>query len=853
MSGPGAMAAGGAAPDGPAARQVLPDAVVPIHYDLALSPDTKALTFRGTVQISVEVRAASPEVVLNSVGLTFDHATVDGGDDGVVTTDEKLGRARLQWGAPLALGPHRLRIDYHGKIGRSTLGFFAMDYSTSDGPRRTLATNFEPAETRQLVPSWDEPGRKATFTVTVDAPKDRMAISNMPVVDIASLSETTQRVRFAETPKMSTYLLFLAVGDFERIHETVDGVDVGIVVKRGDTAKGAYALDQAGSLLHYYNDYFGIAYPLPKLDLIAAPGQLFGGSMENWGAIFYSQDHLLFDPATSTESDRQHVFLVVSHEMAHQWFGDLVTMSWWDDLWLNEGFARWMQTYAADDLHPEWETGLRAASIFEAGKQADSVPSTHAVVQTVLTVSQAIEAFDDITYAKGAAIISMINAYVGRDAFREGVRRYMRAHAFGNTADSDLWTVMEEAVEKPIGVIERDFTRQEGLPLVRVTRAPTSVHLTQTRFADDPSTIEDLPPQSWHLPLAVAPLDGGKADILLHGSADLAPRGPLLVNSGQQSYARVLYDEDLFDGLALHFGALAPIDQMGLLDDAYALGNAGYAPPGHVLRLARALPADGNPIVWQRVVGLLHELDLRYPDTPARAAFRRFALGLLAPLAARLGPAGAPDEASNLAILRGAVMYAQGVFGDAGVLARERGRFERREGSPQEQSTALRVTASHADAATFEALLGRAEKAHDPLEKLHLFQALGSVSDPALVRRMVDVALSDRVPAGAGPQVLGILADRHPDLVWTMVAPRLDDPTLPFDAATRWHLAGRIARLSANPQRIADLQAYEARSVPAEARKPFLGAIASIRRNERLTTKVLPELDRWIRGRNPAP
>ena len=252
---------------------------------------------------------------------------------------------------------------------------------------------------------------------------------------------------------------------------------MGVVVKRGDTPKAAYALEQGVKLLHYYNDYFGVRFPLPKLDLIAAPGEINGGSMENWGAIFYSQHHVLFDPAKSIEADRRVVFLVVAHEMAHQWFGDLVTMSWWDNLWLNEGFARWMQTFVADDLHPEWETGLQASSIFERGKQADAVPSTHPVVQEVLTADQAEEAFDFITYDKGANIITMMNAYVGRDQFRDGVRRYMHAHAFGNTVDSDLWSLMQQAVGKPILAIERDFTRQSGVPLVRVTRTAQGVQL----------------------------------------------------------------------------------------------------------------------------------------------------------------------------------------------------------------------------------------------------------------------------------------------------------------------------------------------------------------------------------------
>jgi aminopeptidase N len=393
------------------ARQILPGTLEPSHYDLKIIPDAEQLTFKGTVDVKGAAARPGGEIVLNAKGLTLDHVKLDGRKAAAVSLDDKLGRATITFAKPYAAGRHTLSIGYHGLITKGTLGFFAMDYDSPAGKRRTLATNFEPAEARRLLPCWDEPGKKATFTVSVDAPADRMAISNMPVAQTTPLGGGLQRVRFAETPKMSTYLLFLGVGDYERIHQQVDGVDVGVVFKRGDGVKAAYGLSQAVSILHYYNDYFGVRFPLPKLDLVAAPGEISGGSMENWGAIFYSQDHLLFDPATSTESDRQLVFLVVSHEMAHQWFGDLVTMAWWDNLWLNEGFARWMQTHAADSLHPEWKTGLQAAAtIFEAGKGSDAQVSTHPVLQPIGSAEQAAEAFDNITYDKGAAVITMLEA-----------------------------------------------------------------------------------------------------------------------------------------------------------------------------------------------------------------------------------------------------------------------------------------------------------------------------------------------------------------------------------------------------------------------------------------------------------
>jgi aminopeptidase N len=841
-----ALAAAPAATAKHPTREILPDRVIPVDYDLALAPDAEALTFTGKVAITVEVRTPGRSITLNAVGLTFDRVTVDSGIPGAVAVDEKLGRATLDFADAIPPGRHLLSIDYHGKIAKSTIGFFAMDYAGPDGPRRTLATNFEPADARDLLPCWDEPGRKAHFTVSIDAPKDRMAVSNMPVERITSLSPTLQRVRFQRSPKMSTYLLFLGVGDFERIHAAVDGVDLGVVVKRGDAVKAAYALDQAAKILHYYNEYFGIAFPLPKLDLIAAPGQIQGGSMENWGAIFYSQNHLLFDPETSTEQDRQTVFEVLAHEMAHQWFGDLVTMAWWDDLWLNEGFARWMQTFAADDLHPEWETGLQAADIFEQGKQADAVPSTHPVVQEVDTADQASQSFDSITYDKGAAIITMINAYVGRDKFRDGVRSYMHAHAYGNTVDTDLWRPIEQAVGRPIVGIERDFTRQEGLPLVRVSGTAKGVHLAQSRFADDPASIAHLPPQRWRLPLALGPVDGPNPYLLLQGAADVAQSPPLLVNAGQMGYARVLYSGDTMDGLAAGLGRLQAVDQIGLMNDARALGFAGDAPASTVLTLASALPADANPIVWERVLDVLVEIDRHYGDTAQRAAFRRFALATLAPLAARLGPGSTVNEPANVEILRSNLHETAGRFGDAAVLASARRRIDAGDGSPAEQRTALTIVSAQADAATFDALLTRANAATDPLEKQHRFGALAGVTDPALARRMIDIAVGNQVPAGSSPTLIVRLARQHPDLVWNTLAPRLDDAQLPLSKATRWRLAGVIAGYSAQSDRIGELEAYEARSVPPEARKPFLESVAAIRRNQRIAAGVLPEIDRWI-------
>src|SRR4051794_4881800 len=317
---------------------------------------------------------------------------------------------------------------------------------------------------------WDEPGVKSVFALSVDVPASQMAVSNMPVAGTTALPGGGQLVRFADSPKMSSYLLFLGLGEFERIHQMVGKTDVGVIVRKGDAEKGKFALDAAVKLLPYYNDYFDTPYPLPKLDLVAGPGNSqFFAAMENWGAIFYFDYAILIDPKLSTESDRQQVFITVAHEMAHQWFGDLVTMAWWDQLWLNEGFASWMETKATDHFHPEWNVWLSTQGGQQGAMRTDSRAGTHPIITPIRDVFAASDAFDVITYQKGQAVIRMLEAYVGEDAFRAGVRNYIKAHAYGSGISDDLWAEVDKVSPRKITQMAHDFTLQSGVPLIRAT------------------------------------------------------------------------------------------------------------------------------------------------------------------------------------------------------------------------------------------------------------------------------------------------------------------------------------------------------------------------------------------------
>ena len=831
-------------------RQTLPTSTVPTHYALAISPDAPNLIFKGTVAIDLNATTSTREVVLNAKGLTLDRVTMDGVAAQWVNMDGKLDRATLEFASPVAAGQHQLVIRYHGPILQGTFGFFAMDYDSPAGKKRTLATNFEPAGARMLLPCWDEPGLKATFSVAVDAPKDRVVVSNMPVAKVTPLDGQNQEVQFQTTPKMSTYLLFLGVGDYERIHRSVDGVDVGVLVKRGDLPKAEYALGQATALLHYYNTYFGIRYPLPKLDLIAAPGDITGGSMENWGAIFYSQDHLLFDPDKSTVGDRQEVFLVVGHEMAHQWFGDLVTMAWWDNLWLNEGFARWMQTHAADALHPEWRTGLQAQSIFESGKQADSKPSTHPILQPILSAAQAEQAFDQITYDKGASVITMLEAYVGPETFRQGVSRYLRAHSYGNTVDSDLWSAMQAVSGKPVLEVEHDFTAQEGLPLIRVTVQGTKSELHVSRFYDDPDTASTRT-QTWRIPIVIAIPGRPNQMLLLSNSSELAAPAPV-VNAGALSYARVSYATPQVKSIATRIAELPAADQLNLINDAWALGQSGYEPASDLLDYMSHLLPVADPIVLTGELSMFLTIDRAQPATPARDAFRKFALNALAPIGLRVGTVAKAGEDPAITDIRSRIWAIQARFGDAIALERANALYASQKGSADERRTVLTIIAHATDEASFAALLSQARSTTDPQERSHILDALAGVADPTLAAQFVNVALGPDAPAGTAPQLLYEAALENPDSVWRALSLHFDDPNLPIDDQARAEVIPAIAAMSAQPERITELQQYAEKHLPSDARQQVDAAAASIRLNMRVRQRALPQIDDWVAQHVPA-
>lgn len=754
------------------ARHVLPTDIVPVHYDIAVRPDAAALTFTGSVDAEVQVVKATSTVTLNAADMTFGAVQLDGATVAPkVTYDEPAQTATLTFASPIEVGKHRLAIAYTGKINQQAFGLFSVDYDTPQGSKRLLATQFESPDARRFAPMWDEPALKATFKLTVDAPSADMVVSNTPVEGVEALEGGLTRTRFAVTPKMSSYLLFLAVGDFERVSRKVGEVDVGVVVKRGSTGQAGFALDAAEQLLPWFNDYFGTPYPLPKLDLVAVPGGAASFSaMENWGAILYFEKAVLIDDQVSSESDRQNAFGTIAHEVAHQWFGDLVTMSWWDDLWLNEGFASWMATKSTAVFHPEWSTELQKMEGRDGAMSLDAQAATHPVVLPVIDSRDA--PFDTISYQKGQAVINMVEAWVGEDAFRNALRAYMKKHAYGNTVSDDLWSAVEAASGQPIRQIAHDFTGQPGVPLIKVTSLGSAWRLAQRRFGVDAPSRKAL---SWSTPVAVRwpGVEGTWRGMVSMGQSvrikppsDSPDAGVLLANAGQTGYFRTLYDDRAFSRLRAGFGTLAPADQLGLLYDYWAFGQEGTAPVSQWLDLAASLPADASPVVWMQVVDVLGQIDRLFDGDAGQTAWRGRARALLAPVWSRIGWIPVAGEPATAVLLRAKLIETLGRFDDAAVTAEARARFDRMDLPAAIREPTLTVVAMHADAATWERLHVMARTSTNALEKQQLYSVLGETRDKALAQRTLELALSAEPPNTLRQNILRGPSNNFTAMTW---------------------------------------------------------------------------------------
>ncbi|XP_020615245.1 puromycin-sensitive aminopeptidase-like protein [Orbicella faveolata] len=487
--------------------------VLPKNYKLTLKPNLTEFTFTGEEVIDVEVRQAADKVTMNCLDIVIKSANFssDGSvvNSSAISYDKEEETVTISFPSPLPLGNGQLCMDFTGELNDKMKGFYRSKYTGTDGKEKYCAvTQFEPTDARRAFPCWDEPALKATFDVTLVVPKDRVALSNMNVVeekDVAS-DASLKTVKYAQSPVMSTYLVAFVVGEFDFVEgKDADGVLIRVYTPKGKAIQGQFALEVAQKTLPFYKEYFNISYPLPKMDLIAIP-DFAAGAMENWGLVTYRETALLVDPENSSSAAKQWVGLVVGHELAHQWFGNLITMEWWTHLWLNEGFASWIEYLCVDHCFPEWDIWTQFVTTdFSRAMQLDALTNSHPIEVPVGHPGEIDEIFDAISYSKGASVIRMLHDYVGEKAFKEGLCYHLDKFKYSNATTEDLWASLSHASSKPVAAVMETWTKQMGFPVLSVTAEQKGdsreVTITQNKFFADGVSQGSY---HWQVPVSIS-------------------------------------------------------------------------------------------------------------------------------------------------------------------------------------------------------------------------------------------------------------------------------------------------------------------------------------------------------------
>ena len=799
----------------------LPKDVIPLQYAAHFEPNIAANTFRGSQTVEIEVLAPTSKIMLNAANLEIDAASLSGKGLDLLKLKPVLDREQQTLSflleKPLAPGRYRLALRFRGLINREARGMFYIKYKVDGRDKTMIATTMEPSDARRLLPSWDEPAFRARFKLTLDVPASFQAYSNTPVETRRALAGGKRRVAFSVTPKMPSYLVVLVAGELERVSTNYKGVDIGVVTTAGKRAATAFPLAATRDLLHFYNNYFGVPYPLAKLDQIAIPGG-FNGAMENWGAIVYNDSALLYDPASSPQSVKKGTFSVNAHEVAHQWFGNLVTMAWWDNLWLNEGFASWMADKATNHFHPEWRPYLDGIAEREGVLNLDARKTTHPIQTPVQTEAEAAAAFDAITYQKGQGFLGMLEAYLGEDAFRKGIRAYMANHQYSNTTSADLWIALENASGKPVEKLASDWTTQPGYPLITVAQAceqgKRKVTLSQEQFRmDEPATEKRL----WNVPLQVGTVNGKASYTLLSGASTSVTQpgcdGTLVVDPHSVGFFRIQYDRASFDALAAQAPRLPDTTRLKFQSDTWSLVSAGRMPLDGYLKLVSSYRDESRLAVWDSILANLGALDALAMGEPEQPLVRRFVIDLVTSKFDTLGWDERPGEPDEDRELRAALATALARAGDARAIAQGRARFgqymvDASSVSPSMLEFVMEVAGRFGDAATYEALMQRVMNSASNEERNRFGRALMNATDPALAARTLQLALSPQLPPHLAADVVPGVGRLHAGQAWAFAVAHRDALLKDLDAIDAEHAFPNIVSASSNPADAAMMEEY---------------------------------------------
>jgi puromycin-sensitive aminopeptidase len=806
----------------------LPKTVVPDRYELTLAPDLSAFTYTGEERVAVRVHEAVDEILLNAgEDLEIYEATLTNAEAvrlaGTVTMVPEEERARISLSGTAAPGAWTLELKFNGVLNDKLAGFYRSTYTDANGEQQVIATTqMEAVDARRAFPCWDEPEMKAVFSVTLVVDEGLMAVSNGRQISETPLGNGKKAVTFADTMKMSTYLVCFVVGKLEVTEPVdVDGTPLRIIFVPGKRHLADFALEVGAFSLRYFADYYGIPYPGDKLDMIALP-DFAAGAMENLGAITYRETALLVDTDTASHADLQRVADVIAHEIAHMWFGDLVTMKWWNGIWLNEAFATFMEMLAVDAFKPEWERWNLYSISRSSAMLTDGLRSTRPIEFTVRRPEECEGMFDILTYEKGAGVLRMLEQYLGGTEFQRGIALYLKSHEYGNAETTDLWDAIEEATGEPSRKIMDSWIFQGGHPVVSVAKTDDGQGLTlsQQRFrylaSDDDASVR------WQVPvmLRVKTADGLETRRVLLDDASTtvdfgAPIEWVVANERGSGFFRTRYTPELLTAMTASLqDSLSPVERFNLVSDTWASVTAGLTPVTDFLALARLFTDETDRNVWVAVLGGLEALN-RYLAPADRPKLQALVRDLVGPSVARLGWERQNGEPDLTAQLRGTLISALGTTGeDPASQARAR---ELHAAYVQNRATVDRdvvpavvaITAHTGTAADYELFWSRYKEAPTPQEESRYMYSLVSFRDRGLMQRTLDATLTPDIRTQNAPFLIGAAMGNLEagDLAWQFVKAHWEEMVSRFPDNTHVRMLAGITALS-TPELVAEIEEF---------------------------------------------
>jgi puromycin-sensitive aminopeptidase len=740
----------------------LPRSVVPRHYTITMEPDLEAFTFKGSELVDVDVVEPVEQIVINALDIVITAGELvqpATGQRRAITPeyDPDRERATLILDAVAEPGMWELSLDWTGELNDQLHGFYRSTYQGDSGEEKILATTqFESTHARRAVPCWDEPDLKATFGVTLIVDEHLTAISNQPETEREPIGDGRSKVTFKDTMVMPVYLLTFIVGELETTEPIdVDGTPLRIVHRPGQAHLTAFALEAGAHGLRYLADYYDIPYPGDKLDMIAIPDFAWG-AMENLGAITFRDSDLLVDPERATQAEIERVAGVVNHELAHMWFGDLVTMRWWDGVWLNEAFATFMEVKAQDHFRPEWHSWLYYGADRNAAMEIDALTTTRSVEFPVASPEESNAMFDVLTYEKGSAVLRMLEQYLGEAVFRSGISTYLRTHAYGNTVTDDLWAALESVSGEPVGEIMHPWIYQGGLPHLHVAPTHDGYQISQDQFR-----YLGVGDGRWKVPVLYRTADSD-GRLLLDEPANVSTESPIIVNAGGHGFYRIRYDASLLEAFEADMSSLDPAERYALVKDVWASVLAGETPVASFLDLASTLADETEPMVWNAVLPALNEIR-HVASSDDRHAFEAYIRDLTSVAANRLGWVSEPGEPERVRQWRGDMLRAMGVMGSDGETMAQAGEIlEQARAEPDTvdadaAAAALSIVAAGGGMAEFESFVERFLNAETPQESNRYRRALTAIPEPEAAERTFEMVLDGTIRRQDATSTLSLL------------------------------------------------------------------------------------------------